>query len=147
MPSPGTKKSIFDTNIYIYAMRYGSESQEYQLLFSHLPRTYLSSVVSAELYSGVVDAIGRKLVQRFISRTERVGRIVTPTHQMWNKAGQILARIKEEEPKYKSKSTGLLNDILIALSALQIAATLYTRNAEDFQLIQRRLTFLLETIS
>lgn len=128
-------------------MRYGSESQEYQLLFSHLPRTYPSSVVSAELYAGVVDPIGEKLVQRFISRTERVGRIVTPTHQMWNKAGQIVARIKDDEPKYKSKSAGLINDILIALSTLQIGATLYTRNTEDFRLIQRYQPFLLEIVS
>jgi predicted nucleic acid-binding protein len=38
----------------------------------------------------------------------------------------------------------LWNDVLIALSARRIGATLVTRNVEDFELLRRYLRFELE---
>lgn len=140
------RKVIFDTNIYIRAIHRGSPSTEYSLLIDSLPFTYLSSVVSAELYAGAGDSFGVNLVQGFVSRSERVGRIVTPTHSTWSEAGRILAKIGKQAPGYKSKFPALFNDILIALSALQIGATVYTNNEGDFRLIRRHKRFSLETV-
>lgn len=144
MPPPIVRKVVFDTNIYIHAIQGGSGSKEYRLLIDCLPFTYLSSVVSAELYAGAIDPFGTRVVQQFVSRSERVGRIVTPTHASWNEAGRILATIGRKEPGYKSKLPTLFNDALIALSALQIGATVYTKDQEDFQLIRRHKRFSLE---
>lgn len=146
MPAQIVRKVIFDTNIYIRAIHRGSASTEYSLLIDSLPVTYLSSVVSAELYAGAGDSFGVNLVQGFVTRFERVGRIVTPTHGTWSEAGRILAKVGKQESGYKSKFPALFNDILIALSALQIGATVYTNNEEDFRLIRRHKRFSLETV-
>ncbi len=147
MPLQAVPKVIFDTNIYIGAIHGGTTSTEYSLLLSSLTSTYLSSVVSAELYAGALDSLGIRLIYDFVSRSERVGRIVMPTHGSWNEAGQILAKINREEPKYRSKLPVLFNDALIALCALQIGATVYTKDEGDFHLIRRHKRFKLEIVS
>ena len=138
---------IFDTNVYIVAMRHGSNSLEYQLLFKNLPRTYLSSVVSGELHAGCMDDIGLQQVRQFTRRAEKTGRIVTPTHASWNLAGAILAKIVGNEPKYRSKAGGLFLDILIALSAVQIGAIVYTANRGEFGLIRLYHSFSLQVVN
>ena len=146
MPPQIVRKVIFDTNIYIHAIRGGPFSEAYNLLIDSWPFLHLSSVVSAELYAGAVDLPGMRLVQRFVLRSEGVGRVVTPTHGTWNEAGQILAKIRKQEPEYRSKFPELFNDILIALSALQIGGTVYTRDEDDFGLIRRYKRFSLEVL-
>ncbi len=141
------RKVIFDTNIYIHAIHGGPASREYALLCECLPFTYLSSVVSAELHAGALDSLGLKLIHRFISRSERVCRIVTPTHDSWNDAGRILAEIGKKDPRYRSKFSALFNDILIVLCALQIGATICTKDEEDFYVIRRYRRFNLDIIS
>ena len=137
---------VFDTNVYIAAMRRGSSSLEYQLLFKNLPRTYLSSVVSGELHAGCMDDIGLHQVRQFTRRAEKTGRIVTPTHASWNRAGVLLAKIVGNEPKFRSKAARLFLDTLIALSAIQIGAIVYTANTGDFGLIRRYRTFPLHVV-
>ncbi|MCC7202366.1 MAG: type II toxin-antitoxin system VapC family toxin [Nitrospirae bacterium] len=136
----------FDTNLYITAIHYGESSFAYQSLFENLPRTYLSSVISAELHAGCTDDIGLQLVKQYTRRIEKTGRIVTPAHATWNKAGILIAKIIKDSPNYKSKAAVLLNDILIALSAIQIGGTVYTANKEDFLLIRRYRSFSLQFI-
>jgi predicted nucleic acid-binding protein len=118
----------------------------YHLLLDSLPSTYLCSVVSAELYLGATDPWGVRLIRGFVSRSEKVGRVVTPTHGSWNESARIVAKIGKEEPEFKSKLAALLNDALIALCALHIGATVCTENREDFELIRRYRGFALEVI-
>jgi predicted nucleic acid-binding protein len=73
MPPQASRKVVFDSNIYIHAIRKGPASSEYELLVDSLPFTYLSSVVSAELYLGALDSWGVRLVRSFVSRSEKVG--------------------------------------------------------------------------
>jgi predicted nucleic acid-binding protein len=144
MPPHSVRKIVFDTNIYIGAIHGGSTCSEYALLLEFLPVTYLSSVVSAELFAGATGPSGTRLVERFVSRSERVGRVVTPTLASWNEAGRILAKITRQEPEFKTKLCRLFNDVLIAMSALQVGATVYTKNEQDFQLIRRYKRFSLQ---
>jgi predicted nucleic acid-binding protein len=146
MPPQTGRKIIFDTNVYINAIHGGAASKPYRLLFDSLPSTHLCSVVSAELYLGALDFRGIRLIQGFVVRSEKVGRVVTPSHGSWNESARILAKISQKEPKYNSKLTALLNDALIALSALQIGATVCTGDKEDFELIRRYKRFALEII-
>ena len=76
---------------------------------------------------------------------ERVGRIVTPGHKQWN--GDVLAKLLDLRPNLKSKLPALVNDCLLALSARAIGATLYTRNRDDFVLIQSLRSFSLVVIT
>ena len=147
MPPQTGRKVIYDTNIYVRAIQVGPRCREYELLRGSLPSTYLSSVVSAELNVGAIDSVGIRLIHQFVSQSERVGRVVTPTHGSWNEAGRILGRIRKEQPEYRSKLLALFNDALIALCALQIGATICTKDEQDFGLLRRYRRFNLELVS
>jgi predicted nucleic acid-binding protein len=143
---PPARKVVFDTNVYIEAIQGGPPSQAYQHILAALPRTYLSAVVVQELTTGALDTVGERLVGRFIQRTEQTGRIVTPTYADWKEAGMVLARIGRREPGQRTRIPRLVNDVLLALSARQIGATLYTFNREDFALIAGYTRFALEVL-
>jgi predicted nucleic acid-binding protein len=59
----------------------------------------------------------------------------------------LIAKITQKEPDKKSKvQQQLLNDILIALSARRLGATVFTFNRDDFELIGRHRSFSLEVL-
>lgn len=141
---PGVRWMVFDTNVYVAALREGLGGASFGRLQEAAPRTVLASVVSAELRAGARDETGRKLVIELVGRFERLGRVVAPTAGSWNDAGDVLARIARREPSLRSQIRGLWNDILIALSARQVGATLVTENLHDFRLLRRYFRFELE---
>jgi predicted nucleic acid-binding protein len=58
-----------------------------------------------------------------------------------------VAVLLEKTPQFRSKLvSGLLNDILIALSGRSIGARVVTGNGRDFRLIQQFRAFALEVI-
>lgn len=144
---PAGKQWIFDTSVYIAAIRAGLDSRAAVLLQERLPRTHLASVVSAELRAGALTEVGRRAVHDLTFRARRVGRVVTPTASGWERAGDILGRIRRNEPRLRSKVPTLWNDLLISISARQIGATVVTTDAGDFWLLQRYLGFDLEVFS
>ncbi len=144
---PKGRKVLFDTNVYIEAIRRGPETDAYQLLLLSLPRTYLSAVVVQELYAGALDSFGERLVEKFVQQTEKTGRIVTPTYRDWKETGRLLARIGRQEPAERTRIPRLVNDVLLAMSAVQVGATLFTFNGEDFALIARYKKFSLQILS
>jgi predicted nucleic acid-binding protein len=135
---------VFDTNVYVAALREGLSGASFGRLEVAAPRTFLASVVSAELRAGAVDEAGRRAIIELVGRFERLGRVVVPTAGSWNDAGDILAKIAHREPGFRTKVRGLWNDALIALSARQIGATLVTENLDDFRLLRRYVRFELE---
>jgi predicted nucleic acid-binding protein len=58
-------KVLVDTNVYITAIRQSREGPTGRQLIEWLPRTYLASVVSAELRAGVRSAGGLRAVRTF----------------------------------------------------------------------------------
>ena len=144
---PGGRWMVFDTNVYVGALREGLGGVSFGRLQEVAPRTFLASVVSAELRAGAVDEAGRKLVVALVKRFERLGRVVVPTAESWHDVGDVLARIARREPAFRTKVKGLWNDALIALSARQIGATVVTENLHDFGLLRRYVRFDLEAAS
>lgn len=143
---PKGRKIIFDTNVYIEAIQGGLEADTYQLLLAALPRTYLSAVVAQELDTGALDPFGERLVELFVRQTEKTGRMVIPTYRDWKQTGKILAQISRQEPNQRSRIPRLVNDVLLAMCALQIGATLFTFNGRDFSLIARYKKFSLQVL-
>lgn len=143
---PVARWMVFDTNVYVAALREGLSGVSFGRLQTAAPRTFLASVVSAELRAGALDEGGRRAVMELVRRFERLGRVVVPTAGSWNDAGDLLARIARREPAFRSKIRGLWNDTLIALSARQIGATLVTENVQDFGLLRRYVRFELEAM-
>jgi len=125
-------KCILDTNVYLFAMS-SDEGERFfaQRFLPILFCTYLSSVVVEELYAGAL---------------ERSGRVVVPTFKDWKEVGKLVAQLSRKEPSHKTKVQQMLNDILIALCARQIGATLFTFNKGDFELIYRYKPFSLEVL-
>jgi predicted nucleic acid-binding protein len=144
---PTGRWAVFDTSVYISAIRGGLGSLAYERLSSRLPRTYLASVVSAELRAGATNEGARRLVDQFTRWAHRVGRMVTPSAATWERAGDILGKIRVSEARHRSKLPTLWNDLLIALSARQIGATLVAENVQDFELLRRHVRFDLEVVS
>ncbi len=61
--------------------------------------------------------------------------------------GKVAARLLRTAPGYRSKLPALQNDILIALSAKRVGATIVSENEKDFVLIQRFVSFSLFPLS
>ena len=86
------------------------------------------------------------LLRDFIHPMKRTGRVITPTFDDWVTASEVVTAIEENEKSWRSKLPVILNDILIALSARQIGATLLTYNRDDFRLIRRHTDFSLRVL-
>jgi len=126
---------LFDANIYFAAIH------DRRFLVRHRddllrigPRTFLSSIVRAELPQGAKGELGRARVNRATRNLERAGRVVAPTHDDWITAGTIQGRIWDDDASLRSKR--LLHDILIVCTARRIGAIVITENAGDFEIIR-----------
>jgi len=141
---PRGKWVLFDTNVYVAALREGVRGAAFARIRESAPRTFLASVVSAELRAGAVDQTGRSVVLELTDRFDRLGRIVTPEARSWSLAGDVLGDIRRREPGMRDKIARLWNDALIALSARQIGASVVTGNVGGFELLRRFVRFDLE---
>lgn len=140
-------KYLLDTNVYLGAFRSEQKKAQFrQTFFPLLPATFLSSVVAYELYVNAQDSPTRSLMQEFIRPMERTGRLVAPAFDDWVEASAIGTAIEQKDRGWRSKLPALLNDILIALCARRIGATLLTYNRDDFQLIHRHKDFSLRVL-
>ena len=141
---PAGRWVVFDTNVYVAALREGVDGPAFTRIRDRAPRTFLASVVSAELRAGATDQTGRLAVRELVDQFDRLGRVVTPDARAWNLAGDVLGDIRRREPGLRAKILSLWNDALIALSARQIGAVIVTDNVRDFELLRRSVRFDLE---
>jgi predicted nucleic acid-binding protein len=122
---------LFDSSIYITALRTGDEAAlALRRLATNAP-LWLSSVVLEELYAGLAPRDARVL-ERLERDFDRTRRILVPNLNDWTQTGQVLTRLAA---KYHYESIGqdrLTNDALIALSAGRSGITVVTANARDF---------------
>jgi predicted nucleic acid-binding protein len=141
-------KHLIDTDLYVDLIQSGKTFPIIAELYEReTPGIYFSSVVAQELLAGARSQAGKRHVEILLSPFERSGRVVTPGHEQWKQAGTILARALALRPDLKSKLPGLVNDCLLALSALAIGATLYTSNRRDFLLLRQIRSFSLVIVN
>jgi predicted nucleic acid-binding protein len=140
------KRLVFDTTVYIAAIRGGVFGPAFRMLQEKLPRTFLSSVVSAELLAGATTPAARRTVMDFVRRAHTVRRVVTPDAATWERTGELLSAIRQGNSDLRSRVETLWNDGLIAVSARQVGATVVTHNARDFELLRRYLPFELHIL-
>jgi predicted nucleic acid-binding protein len=134
MRSRKTSFALLDSCIYIDDFRTGRFTRQI-LESSFVPRC--SSVVLHELLRGARTRVEVQFVRDLL----RHCRVVTPTEQHWIQAAEILKLIRDREHYETSKLRELAYDVLIALSARSIGATVVTSNESDFRAIRRHLTF------
>lgn len=127
------ERVVIDTNIYVDWL---NEGQHEVVLFQREAVKYLSAVVLMELSAGAFSTRDRRLVREVTSAFAKVGRILVPTVTIYEEAGDVLRRLQESRGYTVASAYGLANDVLIALSARSIGATVITRNERDFVAIQ-----------
>jgi len=107
---------LFDTSIYITAMRAGDSATVSLRHLAGGEPVWLSAVVLAELFAGVT-AGNRHAVERLERDFDRARRILVPNLNDWSQTGNVLALLGA---KYGYEQIGkgrLTNDALIAMSA------------------------------
>src|SRR5215470_4046470 len=124
--------ALFDTSIYITALRSGAEAALGLRRIAAGGPVWLSSVVLEELYAGA-STRSRHIVERLERDFQRAGRILVPSLTDWTQTGRVLALLGA---KYDYEQIGkgrLTNDSLIAMSAGRLGITVITANARDFE--------------
>ena len=122
---------LFDSSIYITALRIGDDAALSLRRIAGGEPVWLSSVVLEELYAGVTVR-HRHVVERVERDFDRAGRILVPNLSDWTQTGKVLARLAA---KYDYEQIGkgrLTNDALVAISAGRLGITVITANARDF---------------
>jgi len=137
------RRLVIDTNVYIDWLNKGRHED---VLFQHDAVKYLSAVVLMELRAGAVLRSDRRLVQRLETAFERAGRILAPSKGLFAEAGDTLRRLQIEARYNIGGSRSIANDVLIALSARSIGATVVTQNERDYRAIERIRSFRLTIV-
>jgi predicted nucleic acid-binding protein len=122
---------LFDTAIYITALRMGDDAALGLRRIAGGAAGWLSSVVLEELYAGV-SARNRHALELLERDFHRAGRILVPNLTDWTQTGKVLALLAA---KYDYEQIGkgrVTNDALIAMSAGRFGITVITANARDF---------------
>jgi predicted nucleic acid-binding protein len=131
---PNAKLALLDTSVYIENFRTGRFTPTL-LRSSWIIRC--SAVVLHELRRGVRTP----LELRFVTELARKVRVLTPGERHWLDSAEILSRMRRRKRYDSNKLRELAFDVLIALSARDIGATLITCNREDFAEIRKYALF------
>jgi tRNA(fMet)-specific endonuclease VapC len=134
------ERLVIDTNLYVDWL---NERRYEAVLFRSEAVRYLSAVVLMELRAGAFSLRDRRLVQQLKSTFGKVDRILIPTAAVYDEAGEVLRRLQALRHYSLASAYGLVNDVLIALSARSIGATVVTQNERDFAAIQNIRPFKL----
>lgn len=137
------RRVVIDTNLYIDWFNAGRHET---VLFQQDAVKYLSTVVVLELYAGASTPRDRRTVSRVVSAFERAGRILVPTGAVFQDAGHVVRVLHQRRGLQPGTPPPLINDVLIALSARAIGATVVTANARDFTAIQAVRPFALTVV-
>ena len=77
-------KHLIGTDLYIDVIQSGTTLPLIRELYDRdAPGIYFSSIVARELLAGARSPAGRKRVEILFQPFERVGRVVTPSHNHW----------------------------------------------------------------
>ena len=138
------RRLVVDTNLYIDWLNKGLHED---VLFRSDSVKYLSAVVLLELRAGVQRARDRRVLQRLEAGFDGAGRMLLPSRRVYAEAGDLLRRLRIDRGYQLDGSRSIVNDVLIALSARSIGATVVTRNESDYRALKAVRTFQLEIVS
>jgi predicted nucleic acid-binding protein len=136
------RRLVIDTNVYIDWFNAGRHED---LLFQPGAIKHLSAVVLMELRAGAFSTADRRLVGRIESAFAKAGRILVPSRDVFADAGDALRRLHTDHD-FQRDGGSIVNDVLIALSARAIGATVVTQNGRHYRAIQSVRSFQLVVI-
>jgi predicted nucleic acid-binding protein len=127
---------VLDTNVYVAWMNIGEH--ETLVVGPGLVR-HMSTVVLMELEAGATTLAARQAVSELSRVYERAGRLVVPSRDVWRRAGAVLRGLRSRGREIRRSS--LVHDVLIALTARDIGASVFTNDASDFGAIRKLVDF------
>jgi predicted nucleic acid-binding protein len=120
---------LFDTGIYIRYSRgesylwLGEDARVFQ-------RTILTAVVAAELYAGTRNYREKRALDLLCQAHQALGHFTSPSAAEWIDTGILLRRARTLFGKMDFVHH--FRDLLIAIEAARVGATLVTENVGDF---------------
>jgi len=129
-------KVVLDTNVFIDYLRADLHADWVFGRTENVVR-FLSSVVLMELRLGADTLPRRRAIDR-IKRSFPDGRLIAPSPELFDRAAGLF-RALHGDARGVADRLGPMNDVLIALTAWRIGATVVTRNLSDFRRIAREL--------
>jgi predicted nucleic acid-binding protein len=138
------RRVVIDTNVYVDWINSGRHEE---VLFERETVKYLSAVVLMELRAGAFSERDRRLLQRLQTAFERAGRVLTPSRSVFAEAGDALRRLQADRGYSIGASHSIANDVLIALSARSIGASVVTQNGRDYRAIRAVRPFRLAIVT
>jgi predicted nucleic acid-binding protein len=136
------RKIIIDTGVYIDLFNRGS-NREIINPFQHI--TYLAYPVLHELWMGLQDRQEIRQLTAWRDRFIQLQRIIVPTVASLVQIGEACLQLKKAG-KLDPTHPKHYNDVAISAAARQIGATVITKNAKDFQVIQSVIDFDFEAL-
>jgi predicted nucleic acid-binding protein len=137
------RRLVVDTSLYIDWLNSGLYEE---VLFQRGAVKYLSAVVLMELRAGAFRPADRRVLARLQQSFESAGRLLAPTRKVYADAGDTLRGLQARGYDVRAGHS-IANDVLIALSARSIGATVVTRNERDYRAIQAVSAFRLMVAS
>ena len=134
------QRVVIDTNIYIDWLNDGWYED---IIFQREAVKHLSAVVLMELLAGAFSTRDRRLIRDITLPFAKANRLITPTVSLYEEAGDVLRRLQRVHGYSMPSAYGLVNDVLIALSARSIGASVITQHGRDFGAIQSLRPFKL----
>lgn len=131
-----TGKVLLDTNVFIDYLRADLHADWIFGGVSNIIR-FLSSIALMELRIGA-DTPRRQRAVDHIQAAFPPSRLIAPLPQLFDQAGRLF-RILYGDGSGLQDRLGPVNDLLIALTARQIGATVLTSNLEEFHQIAKCL--------
>jgi predicted nucleic acid-binding protein len=125
---------LFDSSVYITALRASSDSAIVLQRWVMESPLWLSAVVLEELYAGA-SSTDRRILEKLERGFEKANRVLVPNLSDWTNAGKILATVAQKNGYEKIGKTRLTNDALIATSAARNGISVITTNPRDFALL------------
>lgn len=136
MAVPVTGKVLLDTNVFIDYLRADLYADWIFGGVNNIIR-FLSSVVLLELRVGADTRRRQRAVDR-VQAAFPTSRLIAPLPSLFDHAGRLF-RVLHGDGSGLDDRLGPVNDLLIALTARQIGATVLTSNRDDFRQIARHL--------
>ena len=136
MALPVTGKVLLDTNVFIDYLRAELHADRIFGGVSNIIR-FLSSVVLMELRIGADTPRRPRAVDR-IQAAFPTSRLIAPLPPLFDHAGRLFRTLHGDGSGLDDR-LGPVNDLLIALTARQIGATVLTSNLDEFRQIARHL--------
>jgi predicted nucleic acid-binding protein len=131
-----TGKVLLDTNVFIDYLRADLHADWIFGGVSNIIR-FLSSVALMELRIGADTPRRQRAVDR-IEAAFPTSRLIAPLPLLFDHAGRLFRTLHGDVSGLEDR-LGPINDLLIALTARQMGATVLTSNLEDFRQIARHL--------